>query len=149
MAAPLCRLTVAIAPAPSSPRIAMPKEAPMPGETDGELPTRLGASRQRGPLPEMRLARWHRSPRVGKLLRRIRGLPLPLHPLPERLVGRRSGRMTHDPDIAAVAAGLSEAQRRALPKARLLQFRWVKGWGGPFFLKTRGANFAAVWLGPF
>lgn len=35
-----------------------------------------------------------------------------------------------------------------LPRARLISFRWQHRWIGRFFLRTRGANFAAVWLGP-
>ena len=40
------------------------------------------------------------------------------------------------------------AVRAQLPKARLIDFRWTGSDWSPLFIKTRGANFAAVWFGP-
>jgi hypothetical protein len=40
---------------------------------------------------------------------------------------------------------LTREQRKRLPKAKLLQIRF-RGWSR--FMTTRGANWAAVWIGP-
>lgn len=45
-------------------------------------------------------------------------------------------------------APLTREQRRRLPTARLIGFRYSRCWYGRFILRTRGANFSAVWLGP-
>jgi hypothetical protein len=47
------------------------------------------------------------------------------------------------------AEGIPNAVKAQLPKARLVRFGWRWPYIGRFFLKTRGANFAAIWFGPF
>lgn len=51
------------------------------------------------------------------------------------------------PDVAEIARGLTKAQLEALPKAGF-SFRYRSG-GSPLYIKTRGANFAAVWFWRF
>jgi hypothetical protein len=48
-----------------------------------------------------------------------------------------------------IAKGLTKAQREALPKAGW-RFSYLEpGPRSPLFMKTRGANFAAIWLWRF
>lgn len=43
---------------------------------------------------------------------------------------------------------ITREQAALLPKARLIGFRWCWPFNGRLILRTRGANFAAIWLGP-
>ena len=58
-----------------------------------------------------------------------------------------TGPVMTQPDIAAIAKGLSKAQREALPKAKLFWLRW-RPYGALTFLKSRCANAMFVWVGP-
>ena len=49
-------------------------------------------------------------------------------------------------EIDKVIAGLTKAQREALPKARLFQVKWLGGLSR--FIWGRGANFGYVYAGP-
>ena len=52
-------------------------------------------------------------------------------------------------DVAEIARGLTKAQREALPKAGW-RFNYLEpGPRSPLFMRTRGANFAAIWLWRF
>ena len=50
-------------------------------------------------------------------------------------------------DVAKIAAGLSKAQRKALPKARLLSVEWV-GWRFAGVYQHRLANACRQMVGP-
>ena len=52
-------------------------------------------------------------------------------------------------DVAEIARSLTKAQRARLPKAGW-RFKYLSnGSLYPLFMKTRGANFAAVWIWRF